>query len=68
VVGLFETEEIYRRGPWKGLEDVEFAMLEWVACYDSCLLEALGCVPPADFEQAYHDRQAAAPVGVAVLA
>ncbi len=25
VIGLFKTEEIYRRGPWKGLEDVEFA-------------------------------------------
>jgi transposase InsO family protein len=32
VIGLFKTEEIYRRGPWKGLEDVEFATLEWVAC------------------------------------
>ena len=31
VIGLFKTEEIYRRGPWKGLEDVEFATLEWVA-------------------------------------
>jgi transposase InsO family protein len=28
VIGLFKTEEIYRRGPWKGLEDVEFATLE----------------------------------------
>jgi transposase InsO family protein len=30
VIGLFKTEEIHRRGPWKGLEDVEFATLEWV--------------------------------------
>ena len=28
VIGLFKTEEIHRRGPWKGLEDVEFATLE----------------------------------------
>ena len=28
VIGLFKTEEIYRRGPWKGVEDVEFATLE----------------------------------------
>jgi hypothetical protein len=34
VIGLFKTEEIYRRGPWKGLEDVEFATLEWVAWYN----------------------------------
>jgi len=67
VIGLFKTEEIYRRGPWKGLEDVEFATLEWVAWYNgSRLLEPLGYVPPAEFEQAYHDRRAA-PVGMAVL-
>jgi putative transposase len=67
VIGLFKTEEIYRRGPWKGLEDVEFATLEWVAWYNHRrLLEPLGYVPPAEFEQAYYDRQAA-PSAVAVL-
>ncbi len=67
VIGLFKTEEIYRRGPWKGLEDVEFATLEWVAWYNKGrLLEPLGYVPPAEFEQAYQDRQAA-PAGMAVL-
>jgi transposase InsO family protein len=67
VIGLFKTEEIYRRGPWKGLEDVEFATLEWVAWYNGRrLLEPLGYVPPAEFEQAYQDRQAA-PAGLAVL-
>jgi transposase InsO family protein len=67
VIGLFKTEEIHRRGPWKGVEDVEFATLEWVAWYNgSRLLEPLGYVPPAEFEQAYHDRQVA-PVGMAVL-
>jgi transposase InsO family protein len=67
VIGLFKTEEIHRRGPWKGLEDVEFATLEWVAWYNgSRLLEPLGYVPPAEFEKAYHDRQTA-PAGMAVL-
>src|SRR5256885_4056038 len=67
VIGLFKTEEIHRRGPWKGLEDIEFATLEWVAWYNgSRLLEPLGYVPPAEFEKAYHDRQAA-PVGMAGL-
>ena len=67
VIGLFKTEEIYRRGPWKGLEDVEFATLEWVAWYNGRrLFEPLGYVPPAEFEQAYHDRQAA-PAALAVL-
>ena len=34
VIGLCETEEIHRLGPWKGLEGVEFATLEWVAWYN----------------------------------
>jgi transposase InsO family protein len=60
VIGLFKTEEIHRRGPWKGLEDVEFATLEWVAWYNgSRLFEPLGYVSPAEFEKAYHDRQTA---------
>jgi putative transposase len=64
---LFKTEEIHRRGPWKGIEDVEFATLEWVAWYNGKRrLEPLGYVPPVEFEWAYHDRQAA-PVGMAVL-
>lgn len=67
VIGLFKTEEIYRRGPWKGLEDVEFATLEWVAWYNKGrLLAPLGYVPPAELEQAYHDRQAT-PAELAVL-
>ncbi len=60
VIGLFKTEEIRRRGPWKGLEDVEYAALEWVAWYNgSRLHESLGYLPPAEFEQAYQDRQTA---------
>jgi putative transposase len=46
------------------LEDVEFATLEWVGWYKgSRLLEPLSYVPPAEFEKAYHDRQAP-PVGL----
>jgi hypothetical protein len=28
--GLYKTELIRRRGPWRGLDDVELATLEWV--------------------------------------
>lgn len=60
VIGLYKTEEIRRRGPWKTIEDVEFATLEWVAWYNSRrLLEPLGYVPPDEFERAYYNRQAA---------
>ena len=67
VIGLYKTEEIYRRGPWKGVEDVEFATLEWVAWYNTRrLLEPLGYVSPDEFEQAY-DRHHSASVELATL-
>lgn len=61
VIGLYKTEVIHRRGPWKGHEDVEFATLTWVAWYNgSRLHESLAYLPPAEFEQAYYDRHSAA--------
>jgi transposase InsO family protein len=67
VIGLSKTEEIHRRGPWKGVEDVEFATLEWVAWYNtSRLLEPIGYVSPNEFERAYYDRQPA-PAELAAL-
>jgi transposase InsO family protein len=58
IIGLFKTEVIRRRGPWRNIEDVEFATLEWVAWYNtSRLLEPLGHVPPAEYEAAYYRRQ-----------
>ena len=60
VIGLFKTEVIHRRGPWRSLEDVEFATLTWVAWYNvHRMLEPLGYVPPAEFEQAFYDRESA---------
>jgi putative transposase len=60
VIGLFKTEVIRRRGPWKGYDDVEYATLTWVAWYNSSRLhESLGYLSPARFEQAFHDRQTA---------
>ena len=67
VIGLYKTEEIHRRGPWKAVEDVEFATLEWGAWYNtSRLLEAIGYVSPNEFERAYYDCQPA-PAGLASL-
>jgi putative transposase len=60
VIGLYKTEVIRRRGPWKGIDEVEFATLEWVAWYNTRrLLEPLGYVPPDEFERAYYNRQTA---------
>ena len=58
VIGLFRTEVIRRRGPWRGVEDVEYATLEWVSWFNQHrLMELLECVPPVEFEQAYHDKK-----------
>jgi hypothetical protein len=58
IVGLFKTEVIRRRGPWRGIEDVEFATLTWVAWYNAHrLLQPLGYVPPAEFEAMFYEHQ-----------
>jgi putative transposase len=58
VIGLYKTEVIRRRGPWRGVDDVELATLTWVAWYNAHrLLEPLGYVPPAEFEQAFYVHQ-----------
>ena len=51
IIGLFKTEVIGRRGPWRTLDDVEIATLEWVDWFNHwCLLEAIDNVPPAEAE------------------
>ena len=60
VIGLFKTEVIRRRGPWRSLEDVEFATLEWVWWFNyHRLLGPIGHVPPVEYEEAYFRRQEA---------
>jgi len=60
VIGLFKTEVIRRRGPWRQLEDVEFATLEWVAWYNHRrLMGPIGDLPPAEYEEAYYRAQEA---------
>jgi putative transposase len=63
AIGLFKTEVIHRRGPWRNLEAVEFATLEWVDWFNTRrLLEPIGHIPPAEAEQRYFDELDAAPV------
>ena len=59
VVGLFKTEVIHRRGPWRGLEAVEFATLEWVHWFNNRrLLEPIGNIPPAEAEARFYAQSA----------
>jgi putative transposase len=60
VIDLYKTEVIRHEGPWKGLEQVEFATLEWFDWFNHTrLLEPIGYVPPAEFEQTYSAHAAA---------
>jgi putative transposase len=61
VIGLFKTEVIRRQGPWRSLETVEFATLEWVDWFNTRrLLEPIGYIPPAEYEARYYERAAVA--------
>jgi len=58
IIGLFKTEVIRKRGPWKNLEAVEFATLEWVDWFNNRrLFEPIGNVPPAEFERVYDNQE-----------
>ena len=64
VIGLYKTEIIRRRGPWRNLEAVEFATLEWVAWFNNQrLFEPIGNIPPVEFEEAYYRSQEAPAMG-----
>ena len=61
VIGLYKTEVIRRRGPWRSLETVEFATLEWVDWFNHRrLLEPIGYLPPAEYEARYYAQTAVA--------
>jgi putative transposase len=63
--GLYKAELIRHRGPWSGLDDVEYATLEYVDWFNHRRLHGeLGMVPPAEFEAIYYDQAAPAPLAV----
>ena len=60
VIGLYKTELIRPRGPWRGLDEVEIATLEWVDWWNHRrLLGPIGRIPPAEAETNYYDQKAA---------
>ncbi len=55
INGLYKAEVIWRRGPWRSREAVEYATLEWVDWYNNRrLLEPIGNRPPAEAEAAFY--------------
>ena len=63
INGLYKTEGIRKRGPWKNLESVEYATLEWVHWFNNVrLFEPIGNMPPAELEKAYYTDLHSLPV------
>jgi putative transposase len=64
VIGLYKTEVIHCRSPWRHFDDVEYATLDWVDWFNNRrLLEPIGNLPRAEFESMYYrqlDESAAA--------
>jgi putative transposase len=55
VIGLFKTELIKPRGPWRTAERVEIATMNYVDWFNHRrLYEACGDIPPAELEAAYY--------------
>jgi putative transposase len=54
--GLYKTELIHRKGPWRNVEHVEWATLNYVDWFNNRRIhESLDYVPPVEFEAAYYD-------------
>lgn len=63
VIGLYKTEVIRRKGPWKGFDEVEYATLEWVDWYNTQrLFGPIGLIPPAEHEANYYREDEPQPV------
>jgi len=63
VIGLYKTEVIRRRSPWRSLAAVELATLEWVDWFNHRrLLEPIGSVPPAEAEAAFRSASTDKPI------
>ena len=58
IIGLFKTEVIRHRGPWRGIDAVEYATLEWVDWFNRRrLFETIGNMPPEELEAAYYQQK-----------
>ena len=60
IIGLYKAEVIYKDGPWRGVEQVEFKTLDWVDWFNNRrLFEPIGNIPPFEYEALYYQQQEA---------
>lgn len=63
VIGLYKTELVRKKGPWKTINELEIATLEWVDWYNHRRLHgAIGNIPPAEYETLYYTQNESATV------
>lgn len=61
IIGMFKTEVIHRLGPWRGSDQVEMETQVWVDWFNKRrLLEPIGNIPPAEYEELYYRSQESA--------
>ena len=65
IIGLYKTELVRHRGPWRGLEDLELATLEWVDWFNNRRIHHHnpGRKPPAEAEELHYRQQHSAHQG-----
>lgn len=60
IIGLYKTEVIRRQGPWRGIDDVEQAVLTWVDWFNNRRLQEFnGNRPPVEAENEYYETESA---------
>jgi putative transposase len=65
IIGLYKTEVIRHQGPWRTIDMVEYATLEWVDWFNNRrLLEPIGDIPPAEMEIKYYSQMKESTVAV----
>ena len=63
INGLYKTEVIRKSGPWRNVDEVEYATLKWVDWFNHRrLLKPIGDMPPAEFEALYYQTESQAMV------
>ncbi|MES0836761.1 IS3 family transposase [Nocardiopsis tropica] len=65
---LFKAELIRNRGPWRGLDEMEIAVAEYVDWFNHRRLHGeIGLVPPTEFEDDFYQRGSASTRGEALV-
>ena len=55
TIGLYKAECIHFEGPWRNVDEVELATLNWVWWFNEIRLHsAIGYVPPVEYEHTYY--------------